>query len=119
VRPSSVIGASLQVLDPQAQGVPQAAEPAGLGHFVDGHQRVFADRLVAQGQLQGADLLALGDRRQQGCWLTTLAFSLSASPLGTDSTKSFRKPALTVFSLPFQTRGSLTAWLALYTLTVS
>ena len=61
--------------------------------------------------------LAMG--ASSGCWLTTVAFSLSASPLGTDSTKSFRKPALTVFSLPFQTRNSLTAWLAPYTFTVS
>src|SRR3954470_7651513 len=55
----------LRLLEPQPECIPRPAEDAGHRHGLQGHDRVFGERLAVESHTQCAHALALRHRRKQ------------------------------------------------------
>ena len=109
----SVIDVSLKILEPQADGIPQAAEPAGFGDFSaveDVADRLAVRRLGCRYRSSGP----YWPQDIQGLLADHVGLQLVSSPFGRDAEIVREAGAVTMFSWPFQirARNSCTAWLA-------
>ena len=92
-------------LDPQADRIPGAAEDAGLLDRLQHHQRHLGTGGRRPADLERADALALGERRDQRVGALDLGLALAALPSGT-VTKTRRPAELDgLLASPFQTGG--------------
>src|SRR5450755_1764653 len=94
-------------LDPEADRVPGPAEEAGLLDAIHHDQRHFDDRRARRGRdLERADALALGERRDERIAALDLGLELAAFALGNadEHRAGGAEPGLALLALPYHRR---------------